>query len=269
MDLKSGYWQAPVAEDSRDVLTFTNPLTGSRFRWTVAPFGYISSGSAFCASLQSVMATLTTRDVLTFVDDVIVFSQNFSDHKERLREVFTLFRKFNVSVNPSKCMIAHDSIEFCGHRINSQGVTMLTKGKTRILESYPSPRSRKELISYLAFTGWFRKLLRNYAMRIAKCREIARKPEREFKWTEEAEAELRDIKSSLMSPPILAPVHPSRDFVIFVDACDSAVGWTIGQMDEQNIFRVNYYGGHQLARPNMSWPIHHKEIFSAISAIRI
>ena len=39
-------------------------------------------------------------------------------------------------------------------------------------------------------------------------------------------------------------------------------------MDDNKVFRVNYYGGHQLPRPSLSWPIHHKEIFSAISAIR-
>ncbi len=268
MDLKSGYWQVPVAESSRDLLTFTNPLTGSRYRWTVCPFGFVNSGSSFVLSLQCVMASLRTRDVLTFVDDVTVFSQSLDSHLERLREVFTLFRKFNVSVNPSKCTIAHDSIEFCGHRISRHGVEMLTKGRTKILESYPSPTTRRGVVKFLAFSNWYRKSIKNYSMRVAKCREIARRPEREFQWTVEAEAELRDIIATLLSMPILAPVDPKRDFVIFVDSSDSAVGWTIGQMDDQNIFRVNYYGGHQLARSNLAWPICHKEIFAAVSCIR-
>jgi hypothetical protein len=84
----------------------------------------------------------------------------------------------------------------------------------------------------------------------------------------EAEAELRDVISVLLSPPILSPVNTQKDFVIFVDSSDFAVGWAIGQLDNNNMFQVNYYGGHQLPRPSLSWPIHHKEIFSAVSAIR-
>ncbi len=268
LDLKSGYWQVPIDESSRDILTFTNPLTGNKYRWTVAAFGMVNSGSYFCHSLNTVLSTLGAGDVATYVDDCLVFHKDLDQHIIRLREVFDLFRKYNVSVNASKGSIAHSSIEFCGHRVSKNSVEMVTKNRAKILENYPSPTTRKSLVRFLAMSSWFRKVIKNYAMRVTKMREIARKPDKEFAWTEEAEAELRDIISVLLSPPILVPVNPSKDFVLFVDASDFAVGYAIGQLDDNKEFRVNYYGGHQLPRPSLSWPIHHKEIFSAVSAIR-
>ena len=212
IDLKSGYWQVPIDEKSRDILTFTNPLTGSRFRWCVAPFGMINSGSYFCHSLNVILSSLEASDVLTFIDDVILHHKELGPHEKRLREVFDLFRKYNVSINSSKVSIAHSSVEFCAHRISKNGVEMLTKDRTKVLENYPSPTSRKSLIRFLAMSSWFRKSIKNFAMRVTKLREIARKPDREFAWTDEAEAELRDIISVLLSPPILAPVHPDKGF---------------------------------------------------------
>ena len=217
-----------------------------------------------------ILSGLPTSEVMTYVDDVIVIhgKGQFSQHIDRLRQVFTLFADYNVSLGPSKCVFGHNSAEFCGHRISRDGVQIMNRNRTKLLENYASPTSRKSLVRWLAMSGWFRKGIKNYAMRVTACRDIARKPDKDFAWTPEAEAELRDIIKEMLSPAILAPIKPDRDFVILCDSSDFAVGYAIGQVHEDSRFRVNYFGGHQLPQPAKNWPIHQKEIYACVAAIR-
>ena len=64
----------------------------------------------------------------------------------------------------------------------------------------------------------------------------------------EAEAELRDIIQEMLSPAILTPVKPDRGFVLLCDSSDFAVGYALGQYDDDKQFKVNYYGGHQIPK---------------------
>jgi len=269
-DLKSSYWQVPIHKDSRPLLTFTNPLTGQRLMYTSAPFGMVSSGSFLNHAVSVILSGLPTSEVMTFVDDVIIIhgKGQFQQHIDRLRHVFSLFRDYNVSLGPTKCIFGHNVAEFCGHRISKDGVQIMNKNRTKLLENYASPTSRRSLVRFLAMSGWFRKGIKNYAMRVTACRDIARKPDKDFAWTPVAEAELRDIIQEMLSPSVLAPIKPDRDFVVMCDASDFAVGYVIGQVQDDKQFKVNYYGGHQLPQTAQNWPIHQKEIFACISAIR-
>ena len=72
------------------------------------------------------MSSLAASDIITYIDDVISHHRDLGQHEKRLREVFDLFREYNVSVNSSKACIAHSSV-FCGHRISKNGMEMLTR----------------------------------------------------------------------------------------------------------------------------------------------
>ena len=116
IDLKSSYWQVPIHKDSQPLLTFTNPLTGKRLMFTSAPFGMVSSGAFFSHAISIILSGLPTSEVLTFVDDIVVMSPKgqFNQHVLRLRQIFELFREYNVSVNNAKCVFAHNSLFFAG-----------------------------------------------------------------------------------------------------------------------------------------------------------
>jgi len=270
LDLKSSYWLVPIHKDSQPLLTFTNPLTGQRMMYTRAAFGLINSGSYFSHAMNTILSGLPITEVMTYVDDVICIhgEGQFQQHIDRLRQVFGLFRDYNVSVNPSKCTFAQPEAIFCGHRISRFGIQIMNENRTKLLEKYASPRSARSLKRWLAMASWHRKGIKNFAMRVTACREIARKPEKDFVWTPEAEAELRDIIGEMLSPAILSPILPDRGFVVLCDSSNFAVGYAIGQIHDDKQFKVNYYGGHQLPRSSQNWPVHQKEIYACVAAIR-
>jgi hypothetical protein len=52
-DLFSSFWQVPLSKKSRPLTSFTDPLSGLRYQWTVSPFGLANSVSALVMTVMS------------------------------------------------------------------------------------------------------------------------------------------------------------------------------------------------------------------------
>ena len=65
----------------------------------------------------------------------------------------------------------------------------------------------------------------------------------EFKWTDKCQTAFDTLKSALTSAPILAYADMSKPFVLSCDASGHAIGYILGQLDDQNREKVISYGG--------------------------
>ena len=59
VDLASGFWQIKLAEGiSREVTSFSDPLTKKRYQFTVAPFGLANSPAAMIIAVMNSLGSL-------------------------------------------------------------------------------------------------------------------------------------------------------------------------------------------------------------------
>ena len=83
LDLKSGYWQVEMEEDSKALTAFTVRPLGfyecerMSFRLTNAP-------ATFQQLIQSCLGNLHLQYCIIYLDDVIVFSKTPKEHLTRL-----------------------------------------------------------------------------------------------------------------------------------------------------------------------------------------
>ena len=69
-DCKKGYWQVPLAEESKDLTTFLCSL--GKFRYTRAPMGFISTGDSYNQRCDKALGDL--HGITKIVDDVLITS---------------------------------------------------------------------------------------------------------------------------------------------------------------------------------------------------
>lgn len=86
LDLRSGYHNIPIRKADRDKTAFITRR--GCFRYKVMPFGLTCAPSVFQRMMDLVLCGLTYESCLVYLDDIIVFSQDFDGHVERLREIF-------------------------------------------------------------------------------------------------------------------------------------------------------------------------------------
>ena len=67
------------------------------------PEGLKNAGGSFCRMTLAVVKGQLGRNILTYVDDIIVKSDKQEHHIEDLKETFQKFRKASLKLNPENC----------------------------------------------------------------------------------------------------------------------------------------------------------------------
>ena len=90
MDLKAGFHQIPMCEDSIKYTSFRIgvPMDGcSHYEWTVMPMGLSTAPASFQRWMERSLEGLE-EITLVYLNDVLVFSQEEQQHKTDVRRVF-------------------------------------------------------------------------------------------------------------------------------------------------------------------------------------
>lgn len=73
----------------------------------------------FTKLMDVVLADLTWKTCLAYLDDLIVFGRTWEEHLQRLQEVVQHIRDASLKLKPSKCTLGQPSVEFLGHIVSN------------------------------------------------------------------------------------------------------------------------------------------------------
>ena len=118
LDCIKGYWQIPIAKESRSFTTFITPW--GRFRYCRAPMGLVSSGDEFCRRVD--MALDGINQYVKVVDDILTWDKDLQTHLQRLGDILARCRNHGITLNAAKFVIGAPSVTFCGYKLSQQGI---------------------------------------------------------------------------------------------------------------------------------------------------
>ena len=101
-DLKSGFWQVKMAEESRQYTAFTVGSLGV-YEFLRMPFGLCNAPATFQRLMQNCLSELNLTYTLVYLDNVVVFLDTEKEHLKRLRAVLKRFQEHGLKLKPSKC----------------------------------------------------------------------------------------------------------------------------------------------------------------------
>lgn len=101
-----------------------------------------------------------------YMDDIIILAVNEDEALVRLKITLECAANAGLEIKWSKCQFLKRRIEFLGHVIEDGSVRPSVE-KSLAVKNFPEPKNEKQIQSFLALTGYFRKFIRGYAM-IAK-----------------------------------------------------------------------------------------------------
>ncbi|GJP57345.1 hypothetical protein CLOM_g16368 [Closterium sp. NIES-68] len=116
LDLRSGYWQIRMADNSIHKTAFRTRY-GS-YEYLVMPFGLTNAPATFQAEMNHILRPLLDECVVVYLDDILIYSRDMKQHVEHLRRVFEILRRERFYVKLSKS-------EFALKRINKNLGTQL------------------------------------------------------------------------------------------------------------------------------------------------
>lgn len=132
-----------------------------------------------------------------------------------------------------------------GHIVCKYGVCVDLIKLAAIVNMEP-PNNVKQLQAELGHTGYYRRLIQNYASIMAPMDKLSKKIEA-FMWTETCQATLNKLKEKLVSSPILVYPDWNKNFHVFIDASGIAIGAVLAQPRERNMDHPIYFTSRKLS----------------------
>jgi len=225
LDLKSGYWQIGIRPKDREKTAFS--IGSGLWQFKVMPFGLCNAPATFERLMEKVLHGVLHKICLVYLDDVIVYSKTFTEMLENLREVFIRLRRANLKINPKKCSLFSRKVKYLGHIISEKGIATDPE-KTSAIESWPVPKNKKQVRSFLGFCSYYRRFVKGFSSQARPLFKLTENHAR-FIWTDPCQEAFVTLKRALISSPVLSFPKEEGEFILDTDASNHGLGAVLSQ----------------------------------------
>ena len=94
------------------------------FKWSVILFGLTNTLTAFRKFMNNVFSDLLDVCVIIYLDDILIYLNNMSEHHWHVKEVLKYLHKVGLYAKAEKCKFHSESVEYLGYILSSSGLTM-------------------------------------------------------------------------------------------------------------------------------------------------
>jgi len=102
IDLRSAYHLVRIVEGDKWKTIFRTHY--SLYEWLVMPFGLSNAPSAFQRFMNELFSDLLDVCVVIYLDDILIYSDNISEHKKHIKEILRRLRANDLYASSSKCV---------------------------------------------------------------------------------------------------------------------------------------------------------------------
>ncbi|UYV66872.1 K02A2.6-like, partial [Cordylochernes scorpioides] len=262
MDLQSGYWQIDVEESDREKTAFITP--DGLYEFKVMPFGLCNAPATFERMIDNLLKGLKWAICLCYLDDIIVFSDGFEEHLRRLELVLNCLKKAGLCLNSKKCKFGAKTITVLGHEVSENGIRP-DQEKIRAVRDFATPRSLKEVRSFLGLSSYYRPFIPNYAHVAQPLNDLLKK-DSAFNWNQEEQNAFEALKSALISEPALGHFDYSSPTEIHTDASNYGIGAVLVQI-QKGKEKAIAYASRTLNKAEKNYSTTERECLAIIWAI--
>lgn len=263
LDIKSAYWQIPIAKDSRPLTAFTVPNRGL-YQFTRMPFGLTNAPAVWQRLIDKVVGVDLESYVFVYLDDVIICTPTFEKHVEVLQEVIERIRCAGLTLNREKCEFCKPELRYLGYVVNESGL-LVDPEKVEAILQIPTPKNVTEVRRIVGVASWYRRFVPNFSTIVAPLTALTRKNAK-FMWDNKCEEAFSKVKENLVQAPVLSCPNFDRPFFVQCDASDFGLGAVLLQKQDDEE-RVICYLSRSLTKMERKYSVTEKECLAVLFAI--
>ena len=235
LDFKSAFWQLELHPDSRNVTVFHR--NNKLYRYKRLTMGLKPAQGELNAALAPIFSHICNAHLIH--DDLIIATKTYEEHESALRAVMQAVSNSGLTLNPKKCVIASDEINFWGLLITSKGVRP-DPAKVAALDHISHPTNRQDLISFLCMMQSNAEFIPNFAQKAECLRKLVRGHDK-YNWSNEHEQCFNLLVTEFRNATLLRYFDLKKHTFIIVDAHLSGLGATLAQGDSiDNIYPIAF-----------------------------
>ena len=225
LDGYSGYFQIEIAAEDQEKITFTCPF--GTYAYRRMPFGLCNAPATFQRCMLSIFSDLVERIMEVYMDDIIVYGENFRKGLFNLETILHRCIEKNLVLNWEKCHFMVSQGIVLGHIISEKGIEV-NKVKVDLISKQPPPTNVKTVRQFLGHAGFYRRFIQDFS-KISKPLYKLLEKVATFEWDSECQQRFEELKTHLTIAPIMRAPNWKLPFEVMCYASDLAVGAVLGQ----------------------------------------
>lgn len=261
-DLLKGYWQVPLTARAKELSAFVTPDNFLQYR--VMPFGVRNAPASFQRLVNRVLAGMQGCDA--YLDDVVLYSSNWTHHLHQIRELFSRLATANLTVNLAKCEFGKASVTYLG-KIVGGGQVRPVEAKIEAICNFAVPENRQELRRFLGMSGYYRAFCKNFSTVVTPLTNLL-SPKVPFQWSPRCQEAFDNVKLLLASSPVLSAPNFDRPFSVAVDASESGAGAVLLQVGSDDVEHPVAYFSKKFNRHQQVYSTVEREALALILAVQ-
>ncbi|POM80973.1 Hypothetical protein PHPALM_1125 [Phytophthora palmivora] len=257
-DLPEGFWQFPLHEDSQEIFSFLTP--DGVFSPLRVPQGATDSALHFQAQMQTVLAPMIPRNVICWIDNILIFAKDMDSFLDALQEFF-------------KSLEGDSTLQRARYLMEA-------------LTTLPLPSTVAELQYFVCAANWLHESLPDFARVVAPLQDKLQSEHNKLgrrsrnalnvalQWTGVEEEAFDEVIALIRDSALMTFPDDDCEVCLFVDASQEGYAiiltqvpeWndtlTVGEQDHRLIVcKSGLFGDSQLR-----WPIIDKEAYPIVKA---
>lgn len=272
LDLRSGYWQVPMAKNSMKYTAF-RCLKGL-FEFIVMPFGLTNAPATFQRLVDFLFGDLRHDGVLAYIDDILIHGATFDDVLGKLKIVFDRLIAEGLTLNLEKSNFFPRVLKYLGHTI-TDGTLSPNPAKVETLNHIKTPRTVHDVRRLLGMLGYYHPYIRNYSGLMTPVFELLKtapnnkkaNKETPVKWEPVHEEAAREAISRLRTSILTLPIE-TDDFLLEADASGTAVAAILSCKREDETWAPVEFASKKLSDTERRWPVRDLEAFAIVFGLK-
>jgi hypothetical protein len=225
----SGYHQIRVRKEDEEKTSFNTPF--GTFCFVRMPEGLKNAGCTFSRMIAIVLHPQLRRNILAYVDDIVVKSVQRKDHISDLAETFANMRVANLKLNPEKCVFGIHKGKVLRCLVSTKGIEA-NPDKIRALVEMQDPVSVKDVQKLTGRVAALNRFIPKAAERSLPFFQVLRSA-KNFQWSETQKRAFQELKYYLSNMTKLCPPELKSPLLLYVSASNSAVSAVLVQEKEE------------------------------------
>jgi ribonuclease HI len=266
LDCYSGYHQIWMKKEDEPKTNFITP--SGTYCYLRMLEGLKNAGGSFSRMTAKVLHSQIGRNVLTYVDDIIVKSTKQENHIADLQETFANFRQAGLKLNPEKSVFGVKKGKFLGCLVSTKGIEANPKIEA-ILRMEP-PNTKKEAQRLAGRLASLNRFISRLAERNLPFFEIL-KSAKVFQWGPAQQKAFKELKQYLIDLTTLTPPSPGAPLLLYVAASHSTVSAVLVQEKQDGQVKKQapvYFVSEVLSLSKKKYIELEKELYAVLMASR-